>query len=213
MAPRTAISICSRALMNLGASPINSFEGGADAATFLKVAYPEIVENVTAAYAWECMKVKEELTREGNVTPPGYRYSFIMPGDMIGAPGGIATSDAPWSLTTSGFEVRSRRIVSNHPRLWVEYSTVRPESEWPAWFAELIVGAVCAELAFMITDQQNVKDHWEVKTWGTPSENRLGGLFGTAMALDAQGSGNNPGLANNAFVDARFGGVYPGDWL
>lgn len=208
---RTDISVCSRALMNLGASPINSFDTPGDVAKFLKATYPEIRATIISSYAWECMKVRKELTRE-SVTPGGFKYSFLFPGDLIGAPVAAYWSDSPWMRGTSGFEVRGRRIVSNYERLWLEYSAERPEAEWPAWFADLVSSAVAAEIAFMVTDQQNVKDYWDVKTYGTPSENRVGGLMGQAMVLDAQGSGNNPGIADNAFIDARFGGVYPGDF-
>lgn len=196
--------------MNLGAAPINSFDDPGDTAKFLKLAYPEIKAGIISDYQWECMKVRTELTRESG-SASGFQYQFIMPGDLIGAPIAIYPSDQPWGRSTAGFEVRGRRVLANMPQVWAEYSALRPEAEWPAWFAELVTGAVAAEIAFMVTDQQNVKDHWDMKTYGTPSENRLGGLMGKAMTLDAQGSGNNPGLSDSAFVDARFGAVYPGD--
>lgn len=207
---RTDISICARALMNLGASPINSFDTPGDLARFLKLSYPEIKQTIISAYMWECMKVRKEMTREA-AAPSGFKYSFILPSDMVGAPIGCWL-DENTNRGTSGYEVRGRRVVSNYERLWVEYTAERPESDWPAWFANLVSAAVAAEIGFMVTDQQNVKDYWETKTYGTPSENRVGGLMGEAMLLDAQGSGNNPGIADSAFIDARFGAVYPGDF-
>lgn len=207
---RTDISICARALMNLGSQPINSFDTPGDTAKFLKLAYPEIRASVIGSYAWECFKVQKELTRTAE-TPSGFKYAFVAPGEMQSAPIALYWSDQPWVRATSGFEVRGNRVLANYERVWMAYTALRPEGEWPAWFAELMVGAVAAEIAFMVTDQQNVKDYWEQKTYGTPSENRLGGLMGQAMILDAQGSGNNPGIADTAFVDARFGAVYPGD--
>lgn len=209
---RTDISVCSLALMSLGAAPINSFDTPGDTAKFLKLAYPEIRARVVSSYQWECMKVREELTRVSGAAS-GFSYEFLAPGAMVGAPVGAWTSNEPWVTATSGFEVRGRRVLANYERLWLEYSAVRDEAEWPAWFAELVTGAVAAEIAYMVTDQQSVKDYWEAKTYGTPSENRIGGLMGQAMTLDAQGSGNNPGIGSNALVDARFGSVYPGDWI
>ncbi len=207
---RTDISICSLALMKLGAAPISSFDTPGDVAKILKSVYPEIRSTIIGLYAWECMKVRKELTRESG-TPSGAKYSFILPSEMQGTPIAAYWSDQPWVRATSGFEVRSRRLVTNYERIWLEFTAERPESEWPAWFADLVTSAVAAEIAFMVTDQQSVKDYWEYKTYGTPSEQRIGGLMGQAMAIDAQGSGNNPGLSDTAFIDARFGGVYPGD--
>lgn len=207
---RTDISICSRALMNLGAAPINSFDTPGDVAKFLKLAYPEIKATIIGLYQWELFKTMKEMTRAAG-TPDGFTYAFIAPGEMMGPPIAAYWSNQPWIRATSGFEVRGNRILSNYERIWLEYTADRPEGEWPAWFADLVTAAVASELAFMVTDQQNVKDYWEQKTYGSPSENRIGGLMGQAMAIDAQGSGNNPGIADNAFVDARFGAVYPGD--
>lgn len=196
--------------MNLGAPPINSFDTPGDVAQFLKLAYPEIKSTIIGLYQWELFKKMKELTRASG-TPDGFTYAYVVPGEMMGTPIAAYWSNQPWVRATSGYEVRGNRILSNYERLWLEYTVERPESEWPAWFADLVTAAVAAEIAFMVTDQQNVKDYWETKAYGTPSENRLGGLMGQAMAIDAQGSGNNPGIADNAFVDARFGAVYPGD--
>lgn len=204
------IDVCSMALMSLGAKPLNSLDDPGDTAKFLKLAYPRIRAGVISSYAWECMKVREKLTRLTE-RPSGFDYAFIMPGKLIGAPAAVYDSGAVGARATSAFEVRGRTIVARFPECWVELSIVKQESEWPAWFFNLMVAAVCAEIAFMVTDQQSTQDYWEVKTYGTPSENRMGGLYGQATTLDAQGSGNNPGLYDNAFIDARFGGVYPGD--
>jgi len=208
----TDVSICSAALMELGGSPINSFDTPGDVAKFLKIRYPQLRAGVIGSYPWECMKVRKALTRE-TAAASGFRFSFLMPADMIGTPGAVFLSNEPWTRATSGFEVRGRRIVSNYDKLWMEYSAVRPESEWPSFMVELMIAVVKEAIAFMLTDQQNVKDAAYVAAYGTPSENRTGGLMGLAMTTDAQGSGNNPGLANDAFVAARFGGVYPGDWF
>ena len=205
---RTDISICSRALMNLGAAPINSFDQNNDIAKMLKISYPEIRDEIISGYAWECMKVRKELTRTTE-EPGGYRYAFIMPGDLLGGPSGLFPS-ADARSGTSAFEVRRNRVVTDLPRAWIEYQSRRPEAEWPAWFAQLVTAAVAAEIAYTVTDQQSVKDHWEAKAFGTPSDERIGGLMGQAMTIDAQNSGNNPGIVSTALVEARFGGVYPG---
>lgn len=205
---RTDISICSRALMRLGAKPITSFDDRSDVAQFLKLEYPELIATICGSYQWECMKKRAELTRESG-SPGGFRYQFIMPTDMVSGPTAIFQDDG-FTAGTSQFEIRGRRIVTNFERLWAEYSVVKPEAEWPSWFVELVTAAVCASVAFMVTDQENVRADWDTAAYGTPSENRAGGLMGQAQTLDAQSSGNNPGIVSTAFIEARFGGVYPG---
>lgn len=206
----TALEICARALVNLGARPISSFEASGDIPATLKIVYPQIRAGLCAKYPWECMKKREYLTRESG-DPGGYQYQFIMPSDLKGAPGALFTS-ANATRSTSDFEVRQRRIVCNFPEVWLEYSIEAQEDQWPAWFVDLMAAAICAEVAFMVTDQQSTQDAWQSKAYGSPSENGFGGLLGQCMTLDAQGSGNI-GLVDDAFVNARFGATYPGDYI
>lgn len=207
----TDVSICSVGLMQVGGKPINSFDTPGDAAVFLKAAYPTIRDNLISCYPWEAFKVRTALTRE-NGSPGGTRYAFLIPGDALSPP--IAVYDAEDSLRgTSRYEVRGGKIVTNYPEIWAEFTTRRPEAQWPAWFVRLMQCAVSAAVAYLVTDQQSVQDQWIATTYGTPSEAGLGGLVGTSMIIDAQGSGNNPGISDSAFVDARFGGVYPGEQI
>ena len=211
MTTRTDVSICSRALMNLGARPISSLDDQNDAAQMLKLVYPEIRAGIAASYNWECLKKRTQATRADG-SPGGFQYQFILPAECKGTPAGVFPSiDARQG--TRRFEIRQRRIVTDFPEVWVEYSVETDEASWPAWFANLVMSAVCAEIALVITDQQNVKDHWEAKTYGTPSEGRVGGLMGECMTLDAQGSGN-VGFVDDYLVASRFGEVYTGgsDW-
>lgn len=207
----TDISICSAALMELGATPINSFDTpGSDTAIFLKTRYPQLRSWLIGSYNWECMKVRKEMTRATG-SPGGYAYQFVIPADCKGTVAALFPNEAD-TIGTKDFEQRGRRIVCNFPRAWVEYSAYRPEAEWPPFFVETMIAIVKEAVAFLVTDQQSVRELAYTSAYGTPSENRLGGLVGIAMTQDAQGSGNNPGLIDTAFVDARFGGFFPGDF-
>ena len=89
----------------------------------------------------------------------------------------------------------------------IDYQRDVPESQWPAWFVELVVAAICATTAFAITDQGNVQAEWKATAFGSPGEGGMGGLMGDAVAIDSQSSGNDA-LDTGAFMDARHGGLY-----
>jgi len=206
---RTDISVCSRALVGLGALPINSFQDATDTAKICATIYPELKEGIISKYPWRSFMTKKELSRDNSGPIGEWQYSFIIPGEAIGLAHAVFTSTAG-KIGTGRFEVFGRRVYSDMPRLWMDFLTLKPEAEWQAYFAELVAAALCSEIAFAVTDQQSTADAWTYKAYGTPSEGGMGGLMGQATILDAQGSGNI-GLQNGAFIDARFGSVYPGD--
>jgi hypothetical protein len=203
----TDIEICSLGCMQVGGKPLNSFDTPGDVTVFLKARYPILRDYLISVYPWEAFKVRKEATlAAGN--PGGYAYQFVIPPDAVGPPIGVyASADAERGI--SDYEVRGNRIVANVSKIWVEYTARRPETEWPAWFTNMVMAAVSAEVAFLISDQASLTEEWRTKAYGTPSEGGLGGLLGQCMVVDAQGSGNNPGISDDAFIAARFG-AWPG---
>lgn len=199
----TDISICSIGLMQIGGKPINSFDTPGDTARFLKLRYPLLRDHLISIYPWECMKERRKLTRASE-EPGGYQYAFVIPGDALSTPYAVFTGENE-TRGISAYEIRQNRIVTNAPEIWAEFTTRRPEAQWPAWFANMVAAAVSAECAFLVTDQSSVQEEWRGKAYGTPSEGGMGGLVGQCMIIDSQGSGNNPGIADDAFVAARFG--------
>lgn len=200
----TDISICSRALMLLGAGSISSFDEGTDRAQIVSVAYPGLRDALLSKYAWDFLKVKKKLTRDASNPIGQWAYSYIIPGEAIaGAPAAVFFN-TQGKLAASCFEIVGRRLYTDEAEVWVDQVEQKPESEWPAYFQQAVVYALCAEIAFAITDQAGVADHWQAKAFGSPSENGLGGAYGDAMTLDAQGD-QDGGVRSDAFVQARYG--------
>lgn len=202
----TDISICTRALLTLGAQPISSFlasEG--DVAVICAGVYPGLKAGIMSRYQWRFLMKKKELTRDNQAPVGEWRYSYVIPGDAIGLPNAIFSS--PQQRVAEGrFEVYERRVFCNFEQVFMDYTADVKEDAWPPFFADLIVKCLCAEIAFAVTDQQSVAETWSMKAYGLPSEGGVGGALGDAMAIDAQSNGTT-GIVNNAFTEARFGGV------
>lgn len=199
----TNISICSRALVLLGAEPISSFNDGTDASKVCANVYEGIKRNMIAQYGWRFLMVKKNLTRD-TVAPVGeWKYSYIIPGDAVALTHAIFSS-GQHAISSGDYEIFGRRIYTNHEVVIADYVTDGTEGTWPAYFVELMVYAVCANIAFAITDQQGVADSWQVKAFGTPSENGQGGMMGIAKTIDSQAD-PNPGFKNDEFLQARYG--------
>jgi len=201
----TEISICSRALVQLGASPISSFTEG-DTGRICSSVYSGLRDGILSRFPWRFLMAKKSLSRD-SVAPAGeWSYSYIIPGDALGL-GHAVFRNSSDKISSKAFEVFGRRIYSDEEEIILDYKSRMAESEWPAYFSDAMVKCVCAEIAFAVTDQQNVAESWHVKAYGTPSENGMGGALGLAMTTDAQ-SNVLEGFDANTFTDARFTGVY-----
>lgn len=202
------VSICARAAVQLGAQPVQSLSEETDVARVMSVVYPGLKRGIMGRYAWSFLTVKRELTRLAKRPVGEWRYLYVRPSDVLSLPSAVFRSPQA-VMGTHEFETKREGIATNAERLIVEFQRDVPEGEWPAYFVELMVAALCARTAFAITDQSGVQAEWEGIAFGAPSEGGMGGLMGDAVTLDSQGSGNEA-LNSDAFVNARAGGFIEG---
>lgn len=202
----TDVSICARALVQLGENPITSLSEATDAAKTCANIYPGLKRAILSRYPWRFAMTKIALTKDATAPVGEWSNSFILPGDMLGSPVAVFMSTKD-RIETTAFERFGQRLYTNHAELVIDYVADKLEAEWPAYFSDMMVAAMCSRLAFPVTDQQNVADRWYAEAFGTPSEHGMGGLMGDAATLDAQGTGQT-GLGSDAFIDARQGGIY-----
>lgn len=75
----TPLSLCSAALLLIGADEISSFEDGNRAAKLCANLYPRTRDELLQSYPWRFATVQESLAKL--VTPPlfGFRYAYQLP--------------------------------------------------------------------------------------------------------------------------------------
>ena len=71
----TKLSICSDALIMLGASPLSSFSEGTDAAQTCDRLYDDLRDTVLLAYPWSFTLKKVQLAQ--SVDAPANEWSFV----------------------------------------------------------------------------------------------------------------------------------------
>ena len=82
----TGVSICSDALILLGAKPISSFNDGTDEANSCDRLYSDIRDTTLTMYPWSFAYKKVKLARLVTTPTAEWKYEYQLPGDRLGNP-------------------------------------------------------------------------------------------------------------------------------
>ena len=185
----TDISICSDALILLGASPISSFADGTDIAQACERLYPDLRDSLLARYHWSWSYQKIKLARLAVVPDNEFRYSYQLPGDMLSGIRAIFADSSTNQLPVRYcWQIFGDQLYTNLETVYIDYQTSVAEERMPAYFVRLLRTVLAAELGLVVTDQISKTDYFNSLSFGTPGENGRGGLFREAMNVDSRGN-------------------------
>jgi hypothetical protein len=199
----TAVTICSDALMLLGAKSISSFNEGTDSANVADRLYPDIRDSTLSIFPWSFAFKKAQLARLLTTPTSEWRYQFQMPGDRLGNPRQVFLNNNINPTSFKEFEIQGDLLLTNEETIFIDYPFQAEEFAMPKYFVQLLKYICAWHFAFPITEQENKTVYWQTIAIGTPSENGRGGYMRTAMQNDAAG---NPSKTIEEFIliDSRF---------
>jgi hypothetical protein len=184
----TSLSICSDALIMLGAQPISSFTEGSDAAQACDRLYPDLRDSLLSRYPWSWSYQKTQLARLATAPISEWDYAYQLPGDMLsGVRALFNTADTFGIPLRYGWEIYGDQVYTNEETVYIDYQSSVNESKMPSYFVHLLRHAMAGELGMVITDQISKADYFRSLAFGTPGENGRGGLFREAMNIDSRG--------------------------
>ena len=160
----SALSVCSDALIMLGAKPISSFNEGTDEANTCDRLYSDIRDQALLIYPWSFSFKKVKLAQLVTTPETEYTYEYAMPGDKIGSPRALFTSASPGEVPRQQYRVFGDKILTDYTAVWI---------------------------AMPITDQGDKASYWQGVAVGSPAENGRGGYMRTAMQIDGAGQPSN----------------------
>lgn len=187
-AGNTDVSICSDALVMLGASVISSFAEGTPAATACSRLYPDLRDTLLSRYPWSWSVRKVQVARLSTAPINEWKYAYQLPGNMLS--GSLAVFDSASDSARSlnyGWEIYGSRLLTNLETVYIDYQESVSEALMPPYFVRLLRTAVAAELALIITDQVQKADYFRQLAFGSPGENGRGGLFRESVNIDSRG--------------------------
>jgi hypothetical protein len=191
-----AVSLCSNALLMLGAGTITSFDEGTDKANVCAALYPDMVATLIASYPWRFSLRKIRLARETAVPVNEWQYQFTVPPDSL-CIRACFTSGTPGAVPIREYEIFENVICANAAELWAQYQFRPDESRFPVYFRQALQVSLAAVFAKPITEETEIAELWN----GVAAS-----LTATARRIDAQQQPPQK-ITQFPLVAARFSGL------
>lgn len=150
----TAVSICSNALLMLGAQTINSFNDSAnlDRAKLCANLYPTVRNKLLRSHPWNCAVKRLLLAPDASAPVFGYSYQFQLPTDclrVLEVGSGGAQID---------YLIEGRQILTDAASIELRYVFLNTdENSWDEALVHLATLAMAARIAYAVTQSASME--------------------------------------------------------
>ena len=199
----SALTVCSDALLLLGARPITSFNEGTDSANLCDRIYPGIKSSTLQSYKWSFSMKKVQLARTINTPVNRYKYEYVLPADRLGTINQAYTSLSQGAIGFVDWVIQGDKLLTDAEIVVVDYQYSVTESNMPSYFIQLLKYMMAWHLSDPITDQISKTQYWQNVAVGGPGDNFRGGYFRTASNIDSQGN-TTASFEDFSLVDVRY---------
>lgn len=117
----TGVSICSDALLLIGARAISSFNDGTDESSVCDRLYPDIRDSTLMMYPWTFSMKKEQLAQLLTTPTSVWRYQYQLPGDRLASPRLVVQTSAQGSPIQKDWEIQGDVLLTNLPSVFIDY--------------------------------------------------------------------------------------------
>lgn len=183
----TGISICSDALILLGAKAISSFNDGTDESNACDRLYSDVRDSTLMMYPWSFAYKKVQLSRLITTPTTEWAYEYQLPGDRLGNPRAVYTTNTRNAPPLKEWEIQGDKLLTNETAIYIDYPYQTPEFAMPQYFVQLMKYMMAWHLAYPISEQQDKAAYWQGVAVGGPAENGRGGYFRQAVNMDSHG--------------------------
>lgn len=141
----TSVSICSNALLMVGAGPISSLSENTDQARICSNLYQPVVDAVMRRHTWNCCIKRVILAPLADAPAFDYSAQFPLPSDWV------RTIQVGEHGNELGYITEGRKILANTAALSLRYVARVSEDQWDASMIDVVTLAMAARIAYPIT--------------------------------------------------------------
>ena len=192
----TKVSICSDALIMLGAAEISSLNEGTDEAKVADRLYDDIKIMALSMYPWSWSFKKTALARSVDAPTNEWAYQYPLPGDIIAGPRALFDSTGTGIIPVTEWEKFGAYIYTDYDTVVIDYQWDVSESLMPSYFVKLLKYMLAWHFAEPVTDQITKAQYWQGVAIGGTVDNGRGGYFRQACMIDGQ---NQPSVSVPSF--------------
>lgn len=144
----TAIGLCNRALVKIGAAAIGGFDDGTAEAETASALYEPARDALLSLVPWSFATAQASLPRLTNPPVADYDYAFQLPADFLRALSAGAAGDG----TGLRYRIARQTLQANADSVTLTYVCRPPEEEFPAFFAQALAARLAAEFCLPLTE-------------------------------------------------------------
>lgn len=144
----SAVGLCARALLKIGANPVTSFQDGTAEAELAAALYAPTRDALLAAHGWSFATRQVPLVRRADPPPADFAHSFALPDDFLRA----------LSLGTGGrgrglsYRIQGKELLADAEAVTLTYVARVAEGGFPAFFDAALIARLAAEFCVPLTE-------------------------------------------------------------
>lgn len=169
----SAIDICARALLKVGARTISSFDEGNLEAEVAGNLYPIVRDALLSAHPWNFAIIFEDLPRLAEAPKADFEAAFPLPTDCLR----VLSAGLPGTSRGLIYRVIGRSLYADADAVTISYIGRPSEDTFPAFFDMALIAQLAAEFCIPLTENTS---RWESLRQFAESE------FRRAKLIDSQ---------------------------
>lgn len=144
----TALALCSRALIKIGAPPVASLDEGTAEAEVAANLYPSVRDALLSSHPWSFATGQAALPRLAAVPQADFAHAFQLPASFLRA----LSAGAADRGRGIPYRIAEDRLHANAPEVVLTYILRPDESAFPPFFASALIARLAAEFCIPLTE-------------------------------------------------------------
>ncbi|MDB5413766.1 MAG: hypothetical protein JWR10_2101 [Rubritepida sp.] len=144
----TALELCTRALLRIGAQAIASMDEGTAEAEIASGLYSGTRDALLSSHPWSFATGQATLPRLAAEPTADFRHAFQLPPGFLRA----LSAGGPSMGRGINYRLLEDRLHSDAPQVTLTYIFLPDESSFPAFFATALVARLSAEFCIPLTE-------------------------------------------------------------